>query len=217
MVSVAEYTVSYEDFPFGQACAEFLSPEFEFECLKATDDSTIVYFWVSNGSAESLEEVVQTPFESLTHIDSVADDSLFRADLPDSRGGVLKCLCHIDAIVESVSRDSQQWTVRIRTESPAELSKFQRYCREQDLAVTLTRFPDLVHLYNGREFQVTEKQHEALTLAYAGGYFNQPRDVTLQELSEKLGVTEPAVLSRLQNGQRNILENTILRSVDTGL
>lgn len=217
MVSVAEYTVSLRNFPFGQACAEFLSPEFEVECLKATDDSTMVYFWVDNESTESLEEVEQTPFESLTHIDTVANDSLFRADLPDSRGGVLKCLCDVDAIVESVSWDSQQWTVRIRTESPAELSKFQRYCREQDVAVRLTRFPDLVHLYNGREFQVTEKQHEALTLAYAEGYFNQPRDVTLQELSEKLGVTEPAVLSRLQNGQRNILENTILQSVDTGL
>jgi len=183
--------------------------------LKATGDATRVYFWVSENPPESLEDVDQSSFEPLTQLDTVADASLFRTDWPDARESILKGLCREDAIIESVTRDSQQWTIRLRTESPAQLSAFQRYCRKHDFAVRLTRFPDLVHLYNSTEFKLTEKQHEALTLAYAEGYFDQPRDVTLGELSEKLNVTKPAVLSRLQNGQRNLLENTILRTVDT--
>ena len=37
---------------------------------------------------------------------------------------------------------------------------------------------------------------------------------TLEESAEILDVTPPAVLARIQNGQRNILENTIVRSAN---
>lgn len=215
MDSIAEYTIPFQDFPFGQACAEFLGQELEIECLKTTRDSTRVYFWVRNEQSEPLEDVDQSPFQTLIHLDTVADDSLFRTDWPDSQESVLKGICRGDATIESVTRNSQEWTIRLQTESPTQLSTFQRYCREHDFDVRLTRFPDLVHLYNSTEFKLTEKQHETLTLAYAEGYFNHPHDVTLDELGEKLNVTRPAVLSRLQNGHRNLLENTILRPVDT--
>jgi len=46
-------------------------------------------------------------------------------------------------------------------------------------------------------------------LAYERGYFNLPRDVTMEELGEELGISQQAVASRLRRGIRNILAGTL--------
>lgn len=65
------------------------------------------------------------------------------------------------------------------------------------------------------EYNLTYKQHEALSLAYTEGYFDKPRRTTLEALGESLGITQEAVLARLQNGEKNILENTIVHSINS--
>jgi predicted DNA binding protein len=145
----------------------------------------------------------------------VGEESLFRTDWPATHESVLNGICKAGVVLESATLNSQKGSVRLRADSPKQLSTFQRYCGEHGFKIRLSRFPTLVQIHNSHEFDLTEKQHEALTLAYAEGYFNKPRDATLEELAEILDVTPPAVLARIQNGQRNILENTIVRSINT--
>lgn len=111
MVSVAEYNIPFQEYPFAQACIEVLDRGFEIECLKPTSEATRVYFWVDNGPSEPIEVADQSPFEALRHLETVADSSLFRVDWPDTQESVLKGLCRADAVVESVTRNSQQWSV----------------------------------------------------------------------------------------------------------
>lgn len=215
MVTDAEYTIPLEDFLFGQTGADFSDHDVEIECVKCTDDSVRVYFWISPSPTHLLEDAEQSEFESLTHLDTVGDEYLFRTDWPTSRESVLKGICRTDAVVESATLESQGWSIRLRTESSEQLSEFSKYCHEQGFDANLTQFPPLVQLYNSRDFKLTEKQHEALTLAYSEGYFEKPRETTLEELGEKLDVTPQRVLQLIQDGQKNILEHTVVRSVNT--
>ena len=52
---------------------------------------------------------------------------------------------------------------------------------------------------------MTDAQQEALVLAYERGYFNTPRDVTMADLGEELGISQQAVASRLRRGVSAIL------------
>jgi len=52
---------------------------------------------------------------------------------------------------------------------------------------------------------LTDPQREALVLAYERGYFNSPREVTMEELGAELGITQQAVASRLRRGIDQIL------------
>ncbi|MFC4826953.1 helix-turn-helix domain-containing protein [Halorussus aquaticus] len=70
-------------------------------------------------------------------------------------------------------------------------------------------------MFNSREYNLTDKQHEALALAYTEGYFDKPRNTTLEALGESLGITQEAVIARLRNGEKNILENTIVHSANS--
>ena len=59
------------------------------------------------------------------------------------------------------------------------------------------------------EAALTDKQQATLIIAYNRGYFNSPRDITLEELGEELGITPQAVSSRLRRGMSQILGNTL--------
>lgn len=52
-------------------------------------------------------------------------------------------------------------------------------------------------------------QREALVLAYERGYYEQPRQVTLKEIGEELGISESAVSGRLCRGISSLLANNL--------
>lgn len=54
---------------------------------------------------------------------------------------------------------------------------------------------------------VTEKQREAVDLAVELGYYGRPRDATLEDLADELGVSKSAVSQRL-----NAVEMTLIQS-----
>lgn len=54
------------------------------------------------------------------------------------------------------------------------------------------------------EERLTDRQHEALQVAYHGGFFAWPRDNSGEEIAEKLGVTQPTFLQHLRTAERKL-------------
>jgi predicted DNA binding protein len=55
------------------------------------------------------------------------------------------------------------------------------------------------------QYDLTDKQWEALQTAYEHGYFESPREATAEELAGKLGITASSFLSRLRRAQRQLV------------
>ena len=53
---------------------------------------------------------------------------------------------------------------------------------------------------------VTPKQAEALRMANERGWFEVPRDATLGEIADELGISTQAASDRMRRGMRNITE-----------
>ena len=56
----------------------------------------------------------------------------------------------------------------------------------------------------------TEEQREALLAAYEHGYFAEPRETSLEELAEELGISPTAVGGRLRRGMRSLVGMTLV-------
>ena len=56
----------------------------------------------------------------------------------------------------------------------------------------------------------TEEQREALLAAYEHGYFAEPRETSLEELAEVLGISPTAVGGRLRRGMRSLVGMTLV-------
>ena len=53
---------------------------------------------------------------------------------------------------------------------------------------------------------IPERQRELLTLALERGYFNIPRDVTLEELAEDMGITKTTASNHLRKAEQQVME-----------
>lgn len=57
---------------------------------------------------------------------------------------------------------------------------------------------------------VTDQQREALTVAYEGGYFAEPREMSLEELADAIDVSPTAAAGRLNRGMKALIGATLL-------
>lgn len=103
----------------------------------------------------------------------------------------------------------QQWTFDVRGDEQSDIAAFQHRCRELDIPLTLTALHALTPLETQTEAALTEPQQEALVLAYQRGYFESPREVTMEEIGEQLGISQQVVASRLRRGIKHILGSII--------
>lgn len=60
-----------------------------------------------------------------------------------------------------------------------------------------------------RRFGATNAQREALLHALEAGYFAVPRETTLEEMADELGISTSAFSLRLRRGQENLLRGTL--------
>jgi len=57
----------------------------------------------------------------------------------------------------------------------------------------------------GVDDRLTDRQESALHAAYAGGYFDWPRESTAEEIADAMGVSSPTLHNHLRKGQRELI------------
>lgn len=142
-------------------------------------------------------------------IDSVEDMYLLRVEWEPEYVGILTTMTDTGVmLIEAVGTD-EQWTFDIRGDSRNDIAAFMQLCWERDIPVTLTVLHALTPVETATKAVLTDAQQEALELAYERGYFETPRQVTMEDLSEDLGISSQAADARLRRGTRSILERTL--------
>ncbi|EMA44782.1 helix-turn-helix domain-containing protein [Halococcus saccharolyticus] len=114
-----------------------------------------------------------------------------------------------DLIVEEASGTAEEWEFHLRAHDQAALSTFQEACHDKEVPIDITRVHHNPEEADGPSHRLTRKQREAVTLAFERGYFAVPREITLTELAEEIGISRQAYSRRLQRGLRNVLSEVL--------
>ena len=61
----------------------------------------------------------------------------------------------------------------------------------------------------GGGIELTDLQRETLLIAHEQGYFDDPRQITLEELSEQIGISPTGVGRRLRRAIARLINGTI--------
>lgn len=113
-------------------------------------------------------------------------------------------------VLYAVGADDGGWYATLEVPELEALQRFREYCADRDVSFSVQR------LYRadderGSEFGLTPVQRETLVAAYERGYFEAPREMSIDQLGETLDVSSSAISGRLRRGMRNLVENTLLR------
>ena len=111
------------------------------------------------------------------------------------------------AAVDGVSRewinDGTAWTVRVWLPDRSGLAQLQSYAADEGIEFSLEQVTD----YDtpvGTDSGLTAKQEAAVRVALERGYFEEPREASLEAIAAELGITQPAAGGRLRRGLKRL-------------
>lgn len=211
MATEATFTVESDEFPLGTIFKKAPGVTVELERVVPGPRAVIPYFWVRGVHLDDIKSAFgeHPGVKGLRFIDSVEDEYLMRVDWSPEYEGVLSALAVTRVPLIDATGTADEWTFDIRGDDRSDIAEFQRLCQERDIPVTMTALHALTPVETGTEAAITDAQQEALILAYDRGYFNSPRDVTMEELGQELDISQQAVASRIRRGTRRILGSTL--------
>lgn len=215
---VAEFTIPAESFVLADTLRRFPEAIVEFEQLIPTGGRPLPYFWTTDVEPDEFEDAAANDptVESVDCVGEFADGALFHATWANTDDGILDRLQRgTETVLKAEARDGE-WTLKVRADSQDSIQQFHAYFTENDIDFQVIRVFPLTEPKMG-QFNVTEKQRDALLVALEMGYFEIPRDATLADVADELNITPNSASQRLRRGQINLLHNTLKVGQLTGV
>ncbi len=214
MATVMEFTSPSGEFPLGSVFESLPGVTVELERLIPHETMIIPYFWVRGAETEDVEAAFeQHPgVSSIQLVDSIGDEYLMRAEWDEAYFGILSALAKANVVVLAGIGTKDEWRFEVRGENRETIADFREYCQESDIPIAITAVHAMLPI-QGEGYELTETQREALVLAYERGYFDTPRETSLEEIAAELGITQQSLSSRLRRGHRRLIGAALSSSV----
>ena len=206
MSVIARFSVPATAFPLGEVLEVRRGIQVRLESVIPTSGTVAPYFWATGRDSEAVVAALEdSPLvEDVRVADEIDSWALFRVDWSPEVDGLLDAVADADAAILEGTGTGDSWTFRARFHGHAELSAFYRACVDEGIQIDLEAVHSPIGDGDGGA-GVTDGQREALSTALAAGYFAVPRETTLVELAERLGVSDTAVSQRIRRGLTTLL------------
>jgi predicted DNA binding protein len=213
MATVLEFSSPAGEFPLGTVFETLPEVTVELERLVPHGSMIIPYFWVRGAEAEDIEATFESHagVVSVDLIDSVEDEYLMRAEWEREYFGVLSALSEANVALLSGVGTRHGWQFEVRGEDREAVSELRAVCQDHDIRIEITAVHSLLPV-TGDDYELTDRQREALVTAYEHGYFDSPRAVTLEAVAAAIGITQQSLSSRLRRGHHRLISKTLIRS-----
>lgn len=210
MSIIVEYSIPASKFLLGRALKAAPDLEIELEQVIPTGGSAIPYFWVLDDNRDQFEAALdrEPGLSEYEAVDELDDQTLYRAEWDLTADTFVRVIVDHDVVLQQSSGDADSWEFQLRFPDAETLSSFRDAYREADVDATVER------LYHSAEYSdslapLTEAQRTVLERAYEAGYFEVPRQITLDELASRMDLSDQAVNERLRRGLHALLGSTL--------
>ena len=211
MSVVVEFTVPTDQFAFGSTLTTAERMRISLERIVPTSDSLLPFVWAAGEGFESFERQVRDDpgVRAFDPLDRLEGRVLYRIEWEDPDGLIEAIETH-GAVVLEAEGDPERWYFRIRFMDHDDVSAFYDTCT--DLRVEL----DVQGVYSPTDESdaddLTPEQREAITLALRRGYFSTPRETTLGDLADDLGISQQALSDRVRRATEKVVGRALASS-----
>lgn len=205
------FLVPSGEFMLEETFRELPEIRIEIERVVATDEFVTPYFWMVGCDDAVFEAAVANDptIEELRRLDSFEEGTLYRADWTERNDAFVFAYLEVGTTILEAKGEDGQWELRMRFDDREHLAQLRDFFSENGISFTLVELHALTHPRSPGQYGLTEKQEEALVTAWDMNYFETPREVTLSEIADELGISEQAVSNRLRRGYDRLIANTL--------
>lgn len=184
----------------------------EIERVVAHESGALTpYFWVRGGDLDTFESVIEEDptVAEVTRLDIHDGGTLYRATWPPETKSVAQAYLNAGAVILEAVGQNDEWELRLRFDTYSQVSEFRDYCDAEDIPYDVTRMYNPSAPKAGGQFGVTPKQRDALVEALESGFYAIPRDESMADLAEELGISQQAFSNRLRRAHGNLVRNVL--------
>jgi predicted DNA binding protein len=180
----------------------------------ATDPETGMFFFLveteSFPAFEAALERDETVAESV--LIAAADSTrIYRLQHTPETKLVSPAVTEVGGLMLEAESTDTGWSVRLQLPDRETLGQLWDHCDREGIEIDLDQIYSLDDLSVGTDgVGLTDPQRTALVTAHERGYFEEPRESSLQELAEELGISPTAVGGRIRRGTSRLIERTLV-------
>lgn len=180
-----------------------------------TDPEHNMYFFLVEGEPTAAVESVLEADHTVGRAQLMSeyeDQHIYGIVFTDETKLLAPKVTEVGGIALEARSGNDGWVERWQLADRQSLNAVWTYAKERSF-----RF-EVLELYRidddafGDGFDLTEEQRVALERAYSGGYFKEPRGMTLDELADALDISPSAASGRLRRGLTKLIGATIIET-----
>lgn len=196
------------------------------ETLRRCPHATIEWEYTNVRSDGPMQMLAWITSENFSNVEAAIDDDptvahptmlvesagrrLYRVTYTNESQGTSLSNVMIDAggVPMQATGTAAGWKGRARFSSRDGLQQFDQYLERKDIDHTFTRIYETANRLDVSGPSLTEAQRATLDEALDSGYLEIPRECTLAELGERLGISESAASERFRRAVKALARDT---------
>lgn len=209
MAVIVEFTLDAGAFPFGQAMSGDPDVRVQLERVIPFKEGRIPFVWAAgeNENLDAFEHHLRTSdiVKNVEALTRVGENVLYYVEWYTDKETFLNGLAETGGTIMEAHGDST-WSFTVRFRDHAHLTQFHQFFQDEEFPVYIERITGLddesVTEYG---FGLTPTQRDTLIMAVENGYFAIPRETTLDDIAEEVGISSQAASERIRRGTETVL------------
>ncbi|WP_460919002.1 helix-turn-helix domain-containing protein [Salinarchaeum chitinilyticum] len=212
MAIIIRGTIPAEEFALSHTLEQL--PDVEIECeriVQSGERSILPLLWVRSADGDEVEAALRADptVDAVNCLSAFDEELLYQMQWVDHVRLLLHMITNGEAtILDAHGRDGT-WQLRALYPDREYFAQTHEFVADHGLTFDVESIREMDGDPAGR-FGLTDDQYEALVEAARRGYYDVPRSVTLEELSDELSVSHQALSEQLRRGTGSLMEDTLL-------
>lgn len=182
--------------------------------LDPTEDGSIrTVFWATGSDLQELERGLERD-ETVSEVQPIAsngDERLYRALHPSNMKDVTvpQAAIKTDGVLLGATTEGAGWRIKMLFPDRESFTDFRSACADAGLTVDVDSIYSKPFSEAEDDLALTDPQRNLLRRAVEVGYFDIPRQTTLQELGQQMNISGQAASERLRRGMETLVRETV--------
>ncbi|ARS90435.1 helix-turn-helix domain-containing protein [Natrarchaeobaculum aegyptiacum] len=177
-------------------------------------DHPIAFCWVRYPDRRRLEQTLTDDgtVDDFDRVTTADDSALYRIQRSDSNvvGAYRRWVAVGGELLAGRGSDGR-WEIEMRFPDREAFTTYHDFLQREGVGFELHRLAPDDRVGRDRQSEpVTHSQREALVLAHEHGFFEVPRETSLETIADTLEISTQAVSERLRRGQSRLIEEHVL-------
>ncbi|KYH24180.1 HTH DNA binding domain protein [Halalkalicoccus paucihalophilus] len=173
------------------------------------------HVWIRGYSRREIETALRADptVASFEYIGLREGPFLYRINVTEDRVSMVDLVQEENGVILTALGFNGQWELRIRFADNAHLTRFHNRLKESGITPDVKRVREFNAGTKGTEL-LTGPQREALKAAVEHGYFTIPRQISLEELADEVGISHQALSERLRRASEQLAQSEVGQPID---